>query len=101
MEERTIKALSNYPTAKVYVRFSCDKLCREFCKQAEAEGYRFGTIKPTESSPSDLIAVLDDCKLAFGGFAGHMAYHHREAVVGGLTCIDYEKYIAGDDDFIV
>lgn len=101
MKNRTIRELRDSPTTKVYIQFRSDALCREFYKQAEAEGYRFGEIMPTASSPGDLIAIQDDYKLAFVGWVGHMAYQNRKAVVGGITCIDYEKYIAGWDDYLI
>lgn len=101
MKERTISALRDYKTAKVYVRFSCNELCKEFYQKAEKEGFRFGNIKPTECEPNDLIAIQEDLKLAFVGFAGHLAYHNPQAVAGGLTRIDYERYISGDEDYLI
>lgn len=101
LKERTIRALREYPTEKVYVYLHSDACCKEFYQRAEEEGFRFGTIKPTENHVSDWIAILEERELAYVGFIGHMACQNRKAAAGGLTVVDYEKYASGENDFLL
>ena len=57
----------------IYVRMSSSEICMRFFAQAEEEGFRFGTEKPTEKHPSDLIAVKKKKKLCYVNSIGRLA----------------------------
>lgn len=70
---KTIESLI-HTSKKVYVRMSCEEICRRFFEQAEREGFVFGDgSKPTAKHPSDLIAVLPDKTLCYVGAVGRVA----------------------------
>lgn len=74
-----------------------------FLRNAEEEGFTFGDgVKPTERHFSDIFALNDDWTLNYVGFIGHMAFYNAQSV-GGQTLyrVDYGKYIAGRDDYII
>ena len=48
MTERTLTALRNSFDGKVYIIIKGDELQKQFLKDAENEGFHFGTIKPTD-----------------------------------------------------
>ena len=97
--KRTIEALRDILKGKVYVYLKDRRTCLKFYEDAEAEGFMFGNIRPTDSPADNIIAVSKDRTLAHAGFTGHMAFMSPSAVKGGLTRIDYAKYIEGDEDF--
>ena len=97
--KRTISALRDILEGKVWVYLKDERTCRRFYEDAEAEGFRFGDRKPTDSCIDDIIAVNKDKTIAHVGFVGHMAFHAPSAVDGGCFRIDYAKYIAGEQEF--
>ena len=97
--KRTIESLRDILRGDVYVYLKDQETCRKFYEDAEAEGFRFGDILPTESPLDDVIAVHKDKTLGHAGFAGHMKFHHPEASSGEFHRIDYTKYAAGSEDF--
>ena len=88
---------------RVYVYLGGENICNLFLKNAEEEGFTFGDgVKPTQRGGFDLIALHQDWTLNNVGWAGHMAFHNPEAVLGGpLIRIDYGKYLSGCDDYII
>ncbi|MCD8049983.1 MAG: hypothetical protein LUG52_10430 [Clostridia bacterium] len=66
--------LRNKYEGAIYVYLADAEICRRFLRDAEDEGYRFGSIKPTENHVSDIISL--DCKkqLGYVGAIGHMAF---------------------------
>ena len=96
---RTIAALRDILGGDIYVYLRNQAICRKFYADAEAEGFRFGDIPPTESPLDDIIAVHEDKTLGHVGFAGHMKFHNPGASSEEFHRIDYGKYSAGDKDF--
>lgn len=94
---RTIKQFIS-KTNKVYFYFKDTNLCKQFYKNAEAEGITFGGEQPTTKEPTDLIALLPDGEICYVGWAGHMCYHNCSV---GVTRIDYAKYINNETDYII
>lgn len=97
---RTVKQLSKL-NGKVYVYLEDEKIAKQFMQDAEAEGFRFGKIKPTENGISNIIAIEENKQLSYVGFVGHMAFQCPSGVEGNFYRIDYKKYINGDKDFIL
>lgn len=96
---RTIENLRNTLNGKVYIFCKDDQTAKEFLVDAEKEGYLFGTIKPTDSQPDDIIAVEDNKQLSYVGFVGRVAWQSAEK--DKLHKIDYAKYKSGADDYYV
>ncbi len=100
---RTIKALVNTGRQeKVYVRLKNDEIGNKFLRQAEDEDFTFGDgLKPTERSYSEIMAVNDDNTVNYVNSVGRIAYGSGTAFVANkkLIRVDFEKYIAGEDDY--
>lgn len=101
MKERTITALRELPTRGVYVFLANEDICRAFYAQAESEDYHFGETKPTDMPAWDIIAIEKDHRLRLTGFVGHMAFDNPKRYVGGLSRVDYAKYIAGEEEYLI
>ena len=96
---RTISALRDILEGRVWVYLKDERTCQRFYKDAEAEGFRFGGSRPTDSFVDDIIALHKDKTISHVGFIGHMAFHAPGNVDGGMRRIDYAKYVAGKSDF--
>lgn len=97
---RTIENLRNVISDKIYIYCDNEKIGKQFMRDAENEGYRFGKIKPTENGWSNIVALERNKQLSFVGFCGHMAFQCSGGNNGNLTRIDYKKYAKRDKDFI-
>lgn len=96
---RTLDALRNGIKGKIYIYLDNEKIGKQFLQDAEDEGYKFGKIKPTDNSWSNIIALGKHKHISYVGFVGHVAFQ-----CGGnnkdLTRVDYEKYVNGDRNFL-
>lgn len=99
--ERKIEDLRKSLKGKVYIYLKDTETCKRFLRDAENEGYRFGTIKPTENSTDDIIALEHRKQLSYVGFVGHVAWmcNGGTDAVGKFHRIDYDKYASGEEDF--
>ena len=97
---RTIEDLRNTIKGKIYIYLGNEKIGKQFMQDAENEGYRFGKINPTENGWSNIIALEKRKQLSYVGFVGHMNFQCNGGSDGGLTRIDYEKYVNGCKNFI-
>jgi len=95
---RTIVALRDTLKGDVWIFLDNAETCRKFYEQAEAEGFHFGDILPTQGENDDIIALHHDRQLAHTGFAGHMRFYHGPNDTD-FHRINYAKYIAGEDNF--
>jgi len=95
---RTIKQFINIAD-KVYFFMKDKETCRRFYQDAEQEGITFCGEKPTNKETTDIVALLPDGDICYVGWAGHMCYHHGG--VEGVIRIDYAKYVAGNEDYII
>lgn len=94
---RTVKELLN-DGKKVYVFLGNEKIIQRFSFDAEKEGITFGDgVKPTQRPLDDIMALNPDGTICFLGFAGRMNYWSNKEAVR----IDYEKYVGGDDDYVI
>lgn len=98
---RTVSNLLNLD-GRVYVYLASTNLSTLFLRNAEAEGFTFGNgQKPSECESADIVALNTDWTINHVGWAGHMAFHHPQAVVGEpLIRVDYGKYLSGSDSYI-
>ena len=95
---RTIAALQDILQGKVWVYLKDEETCRRFYEDAQAEGFRFGTIPPTKSQPDDIIALHNCRQLSHTGFAGHMAFYQKVQDLE-FHRINYARYVSGEEDF--
>lgn len=100
MNNRTLERLRDAYEGHIYLSFHSQQDYDAFLKAAENEGYRFGELLPTEhlGKGYDIIALQTGKQLAFCGFISHMAYGSGDPDVHK---VDYAKYAAGDDFFII
>ncbi len=98
--ERTLENLRNAISGQIYIYCGNEKIGKQFLQDAETEGYRFGKIKPTDNGWINIAALEKKKQLSFVGFCGHMNFQCNGGDGGGLTRVDYEKYINGDKNFI-
>ena len=96
--ERTLDALRDGIKGKIYIYLDNAKIGKQFLQDAEDEGYRFGNIKPTDNTWSNMIALRKRKQLSYVGFVGHVAFQCGSN--GDLTRVDYEKYINGSKNFL-
>lgn len=97
---RTIQNLRETISGTIYIYLDTEKIGKQFMQDAENEGYRFGKIKPTQNGWSNIIALENRKQLSYVGFAGHVNFQCNGGDDGGLTRIDYEKYVNGDENFL-
>ena len=97
---RTITILFDILQQDVWFYFKNPETCRRFLEDAEAEGFMFGHIKPTESSTSDIVAVHKNKQMSHLGYTGHMRFYQAISV-DDLIRVDYAKYITGEDDLYI
>lgn len=95
---RTIKQLVG-KEQKVYIVLKNKAIQYRFMSDAEYEGITFGdNVKPTERSIDDIMALRSDGTICYLGWAGRMCYHNRKR---NILRVDYEKYISGEDNYLV
>ncbi len=95
---RTIKELISNEK-KVYILLRSKAIQYRFMSDAEREGITYSDkVKPTERSVDDIMALQPDGTICFLGWAGRMCYHNNKI---NILRIDYEKYIDGQDDYII
>ncbi len=95
---RTIRKLIN-KDKKVYILLRTKAMEYRFMSDADREGITFGDgVRATERAVDEVMALRADGTICFLGWAGRMCYHNSKS---GVLRIDYEKYINGDQDYIV
>lgn len=102
MSARTIKDLTKLE-GRVYLYFADEAALEQFIQAAELEHvqYRDG-VSLRDRRPDSYMALNADGTVNFLGFAGRMAYGIAGEVGGQkLIRIDYAKYAAGYEDYII
>ena len=94
---RTIKQFIGQAN-HIYFKMSNREVCKQFYEQAAKEGLLFGGINPTYKETTDLVALLSNGEICYVGWAGRMCYHNRKQ---NILRVDYEKYILGEEDYLV
>ena len=85
-------------SGKVYIYCRDKETMLRFLQDAETQGYHIGDKKPTECKPDDLFALERGHEISYAGIVGHMAMQAKEP---GIKCVDYEKYIGGNANYLV
>lgn len=98
--KRTLENLRNTINGQLYIYCDNEKIGKQFLQDAENEGYRFGKMKPTDNGWINIVALEKKKQLSFVGFCGHMNFQCNGGSNGGLTRVDYEKYVNGEKNFI-
>ena len=100
MNNRTLDRLRNSLNGKIYLYLKNDETVKRFAREAEAEGYRFGTISPADSPADEIVALCGNRQLAHVGFVGRTAIQcGGSGAKGRFHLIDYAKYKRGDKNF--
>ena len=86
-----------------YVYLASKELAEQFLSHAEAEGFTYGDgVDPTKRHTSDIFALNSNRTINYVGWAGHMAFHHPDKVMGQkLIRIDYGRYISGKKQYVI
>lgn len=98
---RTIRKLAE-KNGRVYVYLANGEIGNKFLQQAESEGFTFcDGVKPTERCYAEIMTVNRDITINFVGANGRIAFGAGAKKIGDeeLIRVDYEKYIAGDEDY--
>ena len=84
----------------VYLYLASEAAEKDFQRRAESERIRFADgVSAAERQPRPIMRLQDDGTLCYVGFAGAMRFRHDSDP--GVLCVDYEKYIRGDDDYLI
>ena len=95
----TIKNLLSLD-GRVYVYLSCREVGDKFLENAQAEGFMIGDKKPTEAEHDSIFVLNHDMTLNYPSYIGHMAFHMPNSCSYKIIRVDYEKYLAGGEDYI-
>ncbi len=103
MKNRTIKNLAEQK-GRVYVYLANEETEEKFTNQAAAEGFTFKDGKSpadSERGYETVMAVNHDRTLNYVGTNGRIAFGGGFRKIGDekLIRVDFEKYIAGDEDY--
>ncbi len=103
--KRTIKDLADLQ-GRVYLYFPDSDVRDHFITDANEEGVTYGDGVPlTEREPDSIMALNENMTVNFVGFAGHMHFMQpsSESQIRSkpLIRVDYGRYAAGDDYYII
>ena len=88
--------------AKGWGNFISDRIIiwrLRFMSDAEREGITYGdNVNPTERKVDDIMALQPNGTICFLGWAGRMCYHYNKE---NVLRIDYERYIDGEENYII
>ncbi|MCQ4023270.1 hypothetical protein [Ruminococcus sp. zg-924] len=100
--KRTIKKLLK-ENCRVYVYLSDKDVAKRFLQHAENEGFTFGDgAKPTSGECDSIMAVNENATINYVGVAGRIAFGCAEKIGDKkLMRVDYNKYISGDENYIM
>ena len=93
---RTISSLLEYE-GRVYIYLNSPAISRQFRADAAREGFTL-----SGNGESDIYALNHDKMMNTVGFVGHVLFHNTSQNLADGTPVirvDYEKYIAGADDY--
>lgn len=99
---RNVTELSKM-NGRVFVYLRNEVIAGKFLQDAEKEGFTFRDgEKPTARPGSDLYSVNRDWTINLVGWAGHMAFRAAKTIgEQELLRVDYEKYLFGDEDYLI
>lgn len=96
--ERTLDNLRKSLKGKIYLYLKDAETERRFIEDAQAEGYRFGSISPADSPADNIISLCEDKQLSHVGAIGRITFQCNGGSGARKTFhrIDYAKYKNGD-----
>ena len=100
--KRTITALASQK-GRAYIYLANDEIGNWFMQQAETEGFTFGDgVKPTARGYAEIMAVNHNITINFVGANGRIAFGSGIKKIGdeNFIRVDFEKYIAGEEDYL-
>ncbi len=102
MNKRRIEDLAKLE-GRVYLHFRDTETLERFIRDAESEGYHYADgVFLRDRRPQFRMALNDDHTINFLGFAGMWAFDIAEEVGHKkLIRIDYARYIASEEDYII
>ena len=93
---RKLMDLTKLDEKGTFVYFRTPDLCKKFMRAAEDEGFTFGDGGlPSKRDTADIFAIHEDKTITYVGSIGHIAFQANARVR-----VDYEKYIAGEEDYL-
>ncbi len=103
--KRTIRDLTDLQ-GRVFLYFSDSTIRDQFITDATEEGVTYGDgVSLTEREPDSIMALNVNMTVNFVGFAGHMHFiqpsSESEIRSNPLIRVDYGRYAAGDEYFII
>ena len=103
--KRTIKDLTDLQ-GRVYLYFPDSTVRDQFITDAAEEGITYGDgVSLTEREPDSIMALNVNMTVNFVGFAGHINFiqpsSESEIRSNPLIRVDYGRYAAGDEYFII
>ena len=103
--KRTIKDLTDLQ-GRVYLYFPDSTVRDQFITDAAEEGITYGDgVSLTEREPDSIMALNVNMTVNFVGFAGHINFiqpsSESEIRLNPLIRVDYGRYAAGDEYFII
>ena len=99
--ERTLKKLRNNLNGKIHVYLKDRATMLRFFADAESQGWMFGSNKPSDCTPDNIIALCENKQLSFLGIAGRICFQTNGGSnpKGTYHRIDYAKYVNGDHNY--
>ena len=82
--------LKSYPECRIFLHCKTHELARRFLADAEAEGFTFGGVKPTERGTDSIFALNDNMTINYVGFVGHMAFGSGTDKIGDKKLVRIE-----------
>mgnify|MGYP003197795856 CR=1 FL=1 len=84
---------------KVYIILRTKAVQYRFMSDADYEGITYGDgVAATERPVDDIMSLRPNGTICFLGWAGRMCYYHLKSQA---IRVDYEKYIADNEDYIL
>ena len=101
--ERTLDNLRAGLRGKIHLYLRDEQTARQLLENAEAEGYRFGSLLPTQSAAEDIVALEEGKQLSHVGVAGRIAFGCNGGSHAGGTYhrIDYAAYLSGSNTYVL
>lgn len=99
--ERTFDNLRKTLKGKIYLYLKDAETERQFIEDAQAEGYRFGSISPADSLADNIISLCEDKQLSHVGAIGRIAFQCNggSGARGRFHRIDYAIFRRGDNNY--
>lgn len=101
IKERTLENLRNNLKGKIHVYLKDGETMRRFFTDADEQGWKFGSIKPSECTLDNIVALEEDKQLSYLGIAGRICFQTNGGsnLKGTYHRIDYAKYKRGDKNY--